>query len=471
MAHDLDFGWQLPTVVNPDEYWCYSISVPQDISYLRALRGAIGELAYSYNWQSDVAETAKLVATKWLVQIAEAEQRLVAGDCGDMDCESIIACINNPNSGVSDAILNIFNEALAVLSLAQSQGENSLGGENNPTCNKDMWYGGIDNLVNSINEHNQDALQILEVSTNVYEWVGQVATGVFGIEAPIFQSMLDWGAFVQQSIMENYEAQWTQQYRETITCDLLCIAMDNCELTPELLINYFYGRLNSQLTFRSLLDESLGFIFLGTWSGTEIVDAMILSQLAIRAQLGRWFELIAFNSLDTDVRLGFNDASNDWELICDDCVSTFYLEADLTSGDHGVLITDAVYSSGIGFIETDSGGVSRCYIRYETIGAWSFKAVSFQFTKTPATTTGSRGIKIRNDLGVQDQILTVDGGSFPTLTEYVWTGSESDIDRFDMNVNSSPQYSDVVISRIRVKIESSVVPQEFFDDGWTTYIP
>jgi len=43
---DNDKGWQLPTVVNPEEYWCYTIKVPQDIAYLRALRGAIGELAY-----------------------------------------------------------------------------------------------------------------------------------------------------------------------------------------------------------------------------------------------------------------------------------------------------------------------------------------------------------------------------------------------------------------------------------------
>ena len=174
-------------------------------------------------------------------------------------------------------------------------------------------------MVASLNENNSDALQILEVATNINEFVADVVTGIFGIEAPIIQSMLDWALFVQQSILENYEAQWTQQYREKITCDLLCIAMENCKLTPELLINYFYGRLESQLTFTNLLNDSLSFIFTGSWAGTEIVDAMILSQLAIRAQFGIWFGDIGFNSIDVDIRLGFNNANNDWLLICDTC--------------------------------------------------------------------------------------------------------------------------------------------------------
>ena len=72
MARDPDFGWQLPAVVNPSEHWCYRINVPMDISYLRALRGAIGELAYSYNWQPDIAETVNFVAKKWLEQITPA---------------------------------------------------------------------------------------------------------------------------------------------------------------------------------------------------------------------------------------------------------------------------------------------------------------------------------------------------------------------------------------------------------------
>lgn len=331
MVKDSDFGWQLPTVVNPAEYWCYRINIPQDIAFLRALRGAIGELAYSYNWQPDVAETGKLVATKWLGQIAEAEQFLAEGDCGSMDCAQIIACINDPESGVSTAIINILNDSDSLLDVGQSQGGLLLGDGNNISCDKDAWYGGIDNLVRALDENNLDSLQILEVMTNVNEWIAEVLGGVLGVEVPIVQSVIDWANFIQNNIMENYEAQITQQYKETLVCDLLCIAMENCELTPQHLVDYFFGRLSSQLTFNSLLNESLEFLVLGVWTGTEIADFMMLSQLVFRAQFGRWFADIAFNSIDTDIRLGLNDPSNDWTLICDDCIVIEEICKDMTT--------------------------------------------------------------------------------------------------------------------------------------------
>lgn len=235
--------------------------------------------------------------------------------CVDI-CQLIIDCIEDETTGVADTIINLYNDSDSVLDMAKNQRDLLLADGNNPTCDKDMWYGGIDNLVRSLHENNQDSLQILEVATNVFEWLANVAAGIFGIEAPVLQSMADWALFIQQSILENYEAQWTQQYRETITCDLWCIATENCEITPQQLVNYFFERLGSQLTFDSLLTESLEFLVLGVWVGTEIVDAMMLSQLVFRAQFGRWFADVAFNSIDLDIRLGFDNPSTDWQLLC-----------------------------------------------------------------------------------------------------------------------------------------------------------
>lgn len=282
-------------------------------------------------------------------------------------CDAIIACINDADSGVADAMINITNNSDNILNVAQGQENLPLAGGNNPTCDKDVWYGGIDNLVNSLHENNLDSLQILEVATNVTEWLVDVVAGVFGIKAPVAQSMAEWALFIQNSILENYEAQWTQQYRETITCDLLCIAMENCELTPQQIIDYFYGRLGSQLTFGSLITESLQFLVFGVWSGTEIVDAMILSQLVFRAQFGRWFEHIAFNSIDVDIALGFNDASNDWELICDPCgwLSNWYNGDGDVVGD-GWTYTLGTYDSGDDDANSTFNGTSShlAYIEY-----------------------------------------------------------------------------------------------------------
>jgi len=237
-------------------------------------------------------------------------------------CDSIIACIDDPESGVADAIVNLYNTQLAqsAIDSAQTTGDNILGDGNNPLCDKDIFWGGVNNLVDSLETNNADALQILEVLTNSGEWVAQVFAGALGIEAPLIQSGLDWATFIQQSILENYEAEITTQYLDTLKCDLFCIGFETCTLTNKQLIDYFYGRLQAVLTFESLLEDSLQYIFTGNWSGTEIADVMFLSQLAFRAQFGSWFESIGFNSLDMDMRLGFDDPSTDWILLCEDCL-------------------------------------------------------------------------------------------------------------------------------------------------------
>ena len=106
---------------------------------------------------------------------------------------------------------------------------------------------------------------------------------------------------------------------------LFCIAKENdCVLTPQDLLDYFYGRLESQLSFESLITESLEFIVLGVWSGSEIADAMMLSQLVVRAQLGRWFGSIAFRSntsFDQDLFL-IQQLKNE-EFICDFSIGVF----------------------------------------------------------------------------------------------------------------------------------------------------
>ncbi len=267
-------------------------------------------------------------------------------------CDAIIDCINDDESGVMEAILqNItLTDGDSAIDNGQSQGDLIFAEGANPTCDYDTMWGGIESVINRANQNNLDVLQALEVATNLQEWVADVAGGLFGIELPVVQSLMDWAEFVQNSIMENYEAQITNEYLEELQCDLFCISQEQCELTPQRLVDYFYARLNSQLTIGSLLNETAQFILTGVWSGTEIADVMFLAQFAFRAQLGRWFEDIAFGSIDLDMRLGYTDANDNWELLCDTCQWESVLDfenVDLTSiiafeqcvsGDMGVWV-------------------------------------------------------------------------------------------------------------------------------------
>lgn len=261
-------------------------------------------------------------------------------------CDDIIACIEDTESGVSDAILTITGgqTQTSERQYAQEQRYDLLGDGNNPECDFDEWWGGIDFLVERLNQNNVDALEILEVVTNSSEWVARVVGNITGIDETSVDALLEWASFIQDSIKENYDAQITVEYLETLKCDLFCLASENCQLTPDDIFEYFSGRLSSQLTYGNLISQTLDFIVTGVWTGTEIADVMFLSQVAIRAQLGRWFDDIGFNTLDTDLRLGFNDANDDWILICDECQSEIIV--DFTTLQTPEFEVDWGYSAG-----------------------------------------------------------------------------------------------------------------------------
>ena len=241
--------------------------------------------------------------------------------CMELDCNDVLACITNPETGIMQAIIDSVSLQTSeqYRENGQSQSGLILGSGVNPACDLDILWGGIRSVIDLANDNNIDVLQVLEVVTNPYEFVQEVILGIFGVELPVIQSIVDWVAWVQDNILENYEAEITTAYLNEVMCDLFCLTRDSCQLTPETLTNYFYTRLGSSLTIGSLLDETITFLIGGVWVGTQIADVFFLSQFAFRAQLGKWFRLIGFLSVDTDFRIGANTPDNDWAILCTDC--------------------------------------------------------------------------------------------------------------------------------------------------------
>lgn len=57
--------WVLPDEVNPDGRKLVTLCIPDDPQHIAAFRGALWALASAYNWQDDIAHTAKEVAQVW----------------------------------------------------------------------------------------------------------------------------------------------------------------------------------------------------------------------------------------------------------------------------------------------------------------------------------------------------------------------------------------------------------------------
>lgn len=336
-----------------------------------------------------------------------------------MLCDAIIDCINDSESGVMDAINNLLptSSEQGGRDNGQSQSEFELGGGNNPTCDLDAWWAGCLQLVQYLNRVNEDALEIFEASSNVFELFAEVVGDITGIDETSIDAALEWIEFMQNSIIDDYLSQYTSEYEEEVACDLFCLAITNCKLTPTLIFDYFRDRLSGSVTYDSLINSMLQFIFTGSWSGTQIVDAFMCSQIFFRAGLGVFFGRVAWNDIDLRVRLGFNDANNDWETLCDECQWTSTL--DFTVDDYGFVFEDAdsgvrghwVEGTGLvwsdvevsgqerrtlqGYIPFDESNVterrfSGSYTRGTDGGFTVALAIRFQLDGTPVGVTTSR---------------------------------------------------------------------------------
>lgn len=56
---------KLPTVLTPLNEIVLPVLVPDDIAYVRAVSGQLGNLGMSSNWERDIAQSAYVVAQNW----------------------------------------------------------------------------------------------------------------------------------------------------------------------------------------------------------------------------------------------------------------------------------------------------------------------------------------------------------------------------------------------------------------------
>lgn len=265
-------------------------------------------------------------------------------------CDSIINCINDPESGVAEAINNVVSIPTFETSVATAQSENqtSLGAGFNPTCDRDILWGQVTQLVDYLDQLNVDCLEILEVATNGAEFISEVIGDITIIDETSLDAVLAWVTKLQDDIAENYVAQVTVAYKDEIACDMFCRAyLQGCAVTPDLMFNVFKDRLTASVTIESIISNTLDYLVGGAWSGSEIADFLFMSQLGFRSQVGKWLGINAFADIDLRMRIFSNDPDSDWSTVCDECVETWEQVFDFTITEYSEFIVqnDIVYQS------------------------------------------------------------------------------------------------------------------------------
>lgn len=416
MAKDPDKGWQLPTVVNPSEYWCYRINIPKDIAYLRAFRGAIGQLDKQWNWQRDVNHTASQVAQVWLEQILEADTMLRDGDCDTVDCNEIIDCINETID---------LQQLIAQYSNTSSVGDTDTIPEENfdvdlmgsPVgCDNDNIYGMAIQLVEFLDRIAEDILEFFVNAPTAISRLGDIIEAI-----PVIGELPGDDAFqFVESVLDDwnqaYQSAFTQQLKEEIACDLFCIAQSDCELSMRDVWTYYYDKLagmNPQNDFLQFIEDVLAYNWIGvaTVYGLHlfIVHAMIVGGEVVGFDIER---------LKRIVQAMFNDPDSDWQTICDACPDVWQETFDFTTGEHGwdvVFDTSdgqdrGEYVAGVGFraVElTRSNNETAIYIFQDNLVLNTVTEVTITGTFTGDNTVTTRIARMLTyDSGQQTAIVS-----------------------------------------------------------------
>lgn len=242
------------------------------------------------------------------------------GACSVDLCQLIIDCINDPGSELSSVITNLIqnNTLESSRDYGQSQNNSDMSSDVNPTCDLDILFGQAMQLVDYLDQQNTDFFEILEASTNFYDFLADVIGDVTVIDETSIDAGLAWIQFIQDSIAENYAAQVTTAYKEQLACDIFCVARNyDCAITPALLYDIMADRLESTITVEGVIWDVLAFLVDGTWTGSQIADFMFYSQFALRSMLGRYFERLAWNDIRTRLAIYGNDPNSDWTVLCE----------------------------------------------------------------------------------------------------------------------------------------------------------
>ena len=326
-------GLVVPDDPSPSDWQIVPLRIPNDAQWSGIVRGLLLEACFGYWWKKSTGdwEAARDTACE-----------IAAGFEMTTFCEEVTKCLLT-DGGTRDAVDEIVDEKIkAQPDLILGQGVDGI-----ETCNKDKIFGAATQLVDSINTFIVDAFEIIEASTNIIETVSRY-TGAFPIFGQVLQFVIDSiDAILTENIPENYNAAFTASLRDTYRCDIFCIFVDNdCTVTPRDLLAYFADRVGA-ITFDTVLDV-LEFFVTGTWSGTQLADAMYflaIGMIAVSDGIG-FFDLSATYTLDTMIALGARNPSSDWDLLCDPCVSeACVLPLAITFTQEGCYRLDSEYST------------------------------------------------------------------------------------------------------------------------------
>lgn len=252
-------------------------------------------------------------------------------------CEEMAECINDPDSAFTQALIEQINanpalagaiaDAMAKTgaavpgrSLTPGQSATSIlppavfdeFGE----CIPDALWGAILYLVQSGNRAITDLNEILESLSNTLE-TSAIISQTIPAAGQYVSAAAEFADQMRENIAEGYAAAYTEAYETDLACDIFCAAMENCELTPDMLVDIMAARMPDPIDVASfgLIMATVGTIIIPPESIADSAFLVYFSALKFGQQYG---EVVGIRPLTDLMGLGADQlASDNWETLCD----------------------------------------------------------------------------------------------------------------------------------------------------------
>lgn len=357
---------------------CINITIPDGENYVSALAGMLRTLQLSWAYVGEKDDRLR-VAKAW----EEANSMNCWDEC--FDCPDVAECIETSeevHEALANAITNVTVIRNAINSV--SGGTNPYGGQQvgspipeseytrnqaegtNPTCNLDILWAQCLSIVELFNRNISDVLEDVEVASNVVEILSvleelplvKYAANFIGGSAAI-----DAINYFQESVNEQYLAEYDLEYENDLACALFCAARGDCELSIDLLFTVLSDRVVSVITDPNAIGTLVDLLEIvsGLEFDSTIVVDLCMWFCAATWKLGNFiFGRAADYSFSVLLQLAVDDASPDWQLLCECADCQFIVEANIDPS-----VAPFGQDSGIAV-------VSGSTYRIKAIGTWNY---------------------------------------------------------------------------------------------------
>lgn len=197
-------------------------------------------------------------------------------------CSEIANCIGD-SEAVQAAILNFLsdngfangNSIIKPLPLPESAtGENLL--PEGYTCDTSHLCGMARAIVNSAHDNTTELLQALEEGTDPLELVAIFVDNFEGVSW--FGGSLEFGAWLQDELIENYDSAWSPTVENILTCAVYCKIEPECSVTLDLIIAAYAEFISATIALPDVTDieaiwEWLTNVVFGTVGASAFVAA------------------------------------------------------------------------------------------------------------------------------------------------------------------------------------------------------